>query len=111
MRKVSETVVKAFLNGKAKSVSNTSCTEDRLYLYGNIIAARGGNGEIRIYNGGYFTATTKERLNALLQLMNSSGKYEMTASSIYQKNFQWYIQWNNGDSSEFFNGTLVGVMK
>ena len=111
MRKVSEAVVKAFLTGKAKSVGNTSCSEDRLYLHGCTIAARGGSGEIRIYNGGHFTATTKERLNALLQLMNSSGKYEMTASFVYQKNFQWYIQWNNGDSCEFSNGTLVGVLK
>lgn len=110
MRKVSREVISAFLAGKSKKVDNTYCNGTGLYLYGNQIASN-VNGAIRIFDGGFSSATTKERLNALLTLMNDSGKYEMVADGIYQKNFQWFLQFNNGDKTNFQNGTIVGVKK
>ena len=110
MRKVSREVISAFLAGKSKKVDNTYCNGNALYLYGNQIASN-VNGAIRIFDGGFSSATTKERLNALLQLMNSSGNYETIATAVYQKNYQWFLQFNNGDKTNFQNGTIVGVKK
>lgn len=110
MRKVSETVVKAFLAGESKKVANTSTDGETLFLYGNKIATNIKNA-IRIFDGGFQTTTTKERLNALIQTMNRSGKYETIADGIYQKDFTWYIQFNNGENCTFRNDTIVGVLK
>ena len=110
MRKVSREVITAFLKGETRKVDNTYSHGGFLYLYGNQIASN-VNGAIRIFDGGFSSATTKERLNALLTLMNDSGKYEMVADCIYQKNFQWFIRYNNGNDGAFLNGTCVGVKK
>ena len=109
MRKVSETVITAFLAGKSKKVGNTYSNGNCLYLHGNQIASN-THGIIRIYDGGFASATTKERLNALLQLINSSGEYETVINGVYQKNFQWFFNYTNGDKGGAFkNGTIVGV--
>ena len=107
MRKVSREVATAFLAGKSKKVGNTYTGGTCLYLHGNQIASN-INGVIRIYDGGFATATTKERLNALLQVMREKG-YEMVVSSVYQKNYQWYFHLTNGDKGNVVNGTIVGV--
>lgn len=109
MRKVSREVATAFLAGKSKKVGNTYSNGNCLYLHGNQIASN-INGVIRIFDGGWSSATTKERLNALLQLMKYEN-YEMAASCVFQKNFQWFLQYNNGDKANFQNGTVVGVKK
>ena len=110
MRKVSREVITAFLKNETRKVGNTYTNRGFLYLYGNQIASN-INGTIRIFDGGFATATTKERLNALLQLMNDSGNFETVADCIYQRNYQWFIQFNNNDKGKFINGTCVGVAK
>lgn len=110
MRKVSREVSTAFLAGKSKKVGNTYTGGTCLYLHGNQIASN-INGVIRIYDGGFATVTTKERLNALLQLINSSGEYETVINGVYQKNYQWFFNYTNGDKGDFKNGTIVGVKK
>lgn len=109
MRKVSREVISAFLAGKSKKVGNTYSSGNCLYLHGNQIASN-TNGAIRIFDGGWSSNTTKERLNALLQLMKYES-YEMIADCVFQKNFQWFLQYNNGDKANFQNGTIVGVKK
>ena len=109
MRKVSREVISAFLAGKSKKVGNTYSSGNCLYLHGNQIASS-VNGAIRIFDGGWSSNTTKERLNALLQLMKYES-YEMVADCVFQKNFQWFLQYNNGDKANFQNGTIVGVKK
>ena len=55
-----------------------------LYLHGHLIAKADHNG-LQITNAGYFTNTTKERLNGLPHV------------HIHQKNFEWYLNgelWN-----------------
>jgi hypothetical protein len=37
--------------------------------------------------------------------------YEMVADCVFQKNFQWFLQYNNGEKTAFQNGTIVGVKK
>jgi len=109
MRKISREVISAFLAGKSKKVGNTYSNGNCLYLHGNQIASS-INGAIRIFDGGWSSNTTKERLNALLQLMKYES-YEMVADCVFQKNFQWFLQYNNGEKTAFQNGTIVGVKK
>lgn len=110
MRQVSKQVISAFLDGKSKKVGNTYSNGNCLYLHGNQIASN-THGIIRIYDGGFASATTKERLNALLQLINSSGEYETVINGVYQKNYQWFFSYTNGDNAYFQNGSIVGVKK
>ena len=110
MRKVSRQVISAFLAGKPKRNGNTTTDGKVLRLYGNTIADKDMADTIYIYDGGVRSATTKERLNALLQLMKYEN-YEMVADCVFQKNFQWFLQYNNGEKTNFQNGTIVGVKK
>ena len=110
MRKVSREVATAFLAGKSKKVGNTYSNGNCLYLHGNQIASN-INGAIRIFDGGWSSNTTKERLNALLELINDSGEYETVINGVYQKNFQWFFSYTNGDKADFKNGSIVGVKK
>lgn len=71
MAKSIKPVIKAFLEGKPKKVSNTETDGSNLYLFGNCIAKKGTDG-IFISNGGYIdkkghicSATTKDRLSML----------------------------------------------
>ena len=110
MRKVSREVISAFLAGKPKRNGNTTTDGKILRLYGNIIADKSIAGSIYIYDGGVRSATTKERLNALLQLMKYEN-YEMVADCIFQKNYEWLVRYNNGDKFNFQNGLVLGVPK
>ena len=110
MRKISREVISAFLAGKPKRNGNTTTDGKVLRLYGNTIADKDMADTIYIYDGGVRSATTKERLNALLQLMKYEN-YEMVADCVFQKNFQWFLQYNNGEKTNFQNGTIVGVKK
>jgi hypothetical protein len=110
MRKVSREVISAFLAGKPKRNGNTTTDGKVLRLYGNTIADKSIAGSIYIYDGGVRSATTKERLNALLQLMKYEN-YEMVADCIFQKNYEWLVRYNNGDKFNFQNGLVLGVPK
>lgn len=70
MRKVTSQAVRAFTQHRPFSSKNTKVVissegEARLILFGNLIARDGRDG-FWISNQGYFTLTTKERLNGLL---------------------------------------------
>ena len=65
MRKVTEQVVHAFLNGKKKTVDNTSTDGQAIYLHGNKIVRRTEDGNIEISDAGWgHSSTTRERLRA-----------------------------------------------
>ena len=80
--KITKDAVNAFLNGKNFKRSNTQVVVagDRvtLLLFGNTIARKVGD-KLHITHCGWKTMTTRERLNGLPNV------------SIYQKNFQWYL--------------------
>ena len=108
MRKVSREVISAFLAGKPKRNGNTTTDGKVLRLYGNTIADKSMAGCIYIYDGGFSSATTKERLNALLQLMKYES-YVTVADCIFQKDYQWFVRYNDGSKCNFTNGLAVGV--
>lgn len=82
MRKITEQSIKAFLNFEKFKKSNTEVRvngkECTLLLHGNKIA-KVVNGELIITNSGWFSNTTKERLNGI------------PGVSIYQENWKWFL--------------------
>lgn len=83
-RKTTQAAISAFLKGDKLTTSNTTTDGVNLYLFGNKIAEKRKDG-IYISNAGWFSATTKDRLNGLPNV------------SLYQKDKVWYLndkEWN-----------------
>ena len=88
-KKITMDSVHAFIDGKPFNRENMSVTISdnntvHLRLHGNAIATRMSDGKVYINTCGWFTNTTKERLNYLLYTLNS-------ALVIRQKNWSWYL--------------------
>lgn len=85
-KNVSHLAAAALANGrKYSNGKNTRVVDGALYHHGNMIARDAGEGHVAISNRGYFTLTTKDRLNAIQNV------------GIYQKNFVWFLngrEWN-----------------
>jgi hypothetical protein len=60
-----------------------------VYLFNNLIAMVGDTW-LELFDGGYKSATTKSRLNAILSEHGNS-------EYIYQKNFNWFVSTKYGD--------------
>jgi hypothetical protein len=60
-----------------------------VYLYSNLIAMVADTW-LELFDAGYQTATTKSRLNAILQAHGNGER-------VYQKNFNWFVSTNNGE--------------
>jgi hypothetical protein len=50
-----------------------------------------------LFDGGWQTNTTKSRLNAILS------EFGMSGECVYQKNFNWFVNYN-GSPIPFFSG-------
>ena len=100
MRKIEKQIIQAIKENKDLKVANSEVisytNSSDVYLHGNLIA-RIGETWMELFDCGYQTKTTKSRLNALLQAFGMEGEY------IFQKNFQWFINYN-GAPIPFFNG-------
>ena len=71
-----------------------------VYLHSNKIAEVGDT-FIRLYDGGYQSATTKSRLNAILHEHGIGGE------SVFQKSYQWFLRSKFGTeftTIPFFSG-------
>lgn len=75
MRKVTKRIKKAFEQGTALKVDNTSTDGTSVFLYGNEIIRRESSGLVVATLAGWNTSTTRERINGI------------TGLDIYQKNF------------------------
>ena len=97
MRKITKESIEAFLNSKSFKKANMEVeVKDNvtiLRLHGNAIAYRYNDPEktLSITNAGWFSNTTKERLNSIPNV------------SIKQKNYTWYL---NG---ELWDGKLIDI--
>ena len=96
MRKITRLAIDAFMSATPFKLSNTEVVVGDnitdLVLHGNIIATKfNGSRNIFITNAGWETNVTKERLNGI------------PGVSIYQKNFQWFL---NG---VLWDGSVVKV--
>ena len=104
MRKVTEQVVKAFLDSEYNACGNTSTDGQSLWLHGHKIARKTDEG-IEINNCGYQTNVTKERLNGILRL----GVFRFPVPRIFQKNFRWYLATGHNPAAEFPCNVWVNV--
>ena len=97
MRQITKESINAFLNAKKSNKQNMSVqvlpNVTVLKLHGNEIAYlyNDPNKTLSIQNCGWFTPTTKERLNALPNV------------HIQQKSFKWFL---NGKE---WNGQLIDI--
>jgi len=77
----------ALTSGKKFNSKNTKVDSSGLYLFGNHIARDAGEGHVAISNRGFFTLTTKDRLNAIPNV------------NISQKNWEWSLNGKPWDGS------------
>lgn len=97
MKKITKEAINAFNNRRMYKSSNTQVTVEPnvtiLWLHDNAIAYRYNDPErtLSITNCGWFSNTTKERLNAIPNV------------NIYQKKGVWYLNGNEWD------GNLIDV--
>jgi len=100
MRKIERLMNAAITAGKDWKLANTeviACSNvSDVYLHGNLIA-RIGETWIELFDGGWQSNTTKSRLNAILR------EHGIPGECVFQKNFQWFVQYN-GFTIPFFSG-------
>ena len=93
-RQITEEIVKAFMNGTNKKISNSEvhadCTGVYMYLFGNLIAERVGE-RLRITLAGWNTVTTRERLNGIPRVSISQKKGRAYLNGEPMEDDAWYI--------------------
>ena len=106
MRKIEQQMNRAVVNkndwSNSNTVvdynSNTNCST--VVLHRTAIAVYDHNTQaLKLNTGGYTTVTTKSRLNAILQEL-------ITGASVFQKNFNWFISYND-EVKSFFDGMIL----
>ena len=110
MRQIETQMNEAIRNGHAWSKDNTCITYDpsngmsaEVYLHGNHIATVTDT-DLTLYSGGgWFTNTTKSRLNALIE------EFSFKGSNVFQKNFNWYVRAFN-TITPFVDGITIPVV-
>ena len=94
MRQIERDMISAIKLGKCWRKDNTEVyTNDNnaslVYLHGNHIATVTDN-NVRVFDGGWQTNTTKSRLNALINEF-----CDALTDGVFQKDYQWFIKDNN----------------
>ena len=93
-KKITIESVRNFLDGVTFKKSNMEVIKEGkfyyLKLFGNKIAARSEDGRLWISNAGWFSNTTKERLNGLPGVM------------IHQKDWGWFLNGMAWDGKPIF---------
>jgi hypothetical protein len=90
MRKIEREMNNAISNNLNWQSGNTSVTfdpetnESIVRLHGNTIAVVGDD-FVQIFDGGYQSATTKSRLNAILS------EHGIKGECVFQRNFNWFV--------------------
>lgn len=94
-RKITNSIVDAFMYERNYKSGNSSVelgnSEVNMFLFGNLIAKMNRNtGHIYITNCGFFTNTTKERLNGIpnVSIQQKAGKWYLNGS-------EWDGKWTN----------------
>ena len=106
MRKVEANMNKAMRHFLPFSSGNTTVVQHRnemdVFLHGNHIATLCKiSMDLRIFDGGWQSNTTKSRLNALLDEFGGGDR-------VIQKDFTWYLVSNLDNSRRaFFSGMTV----
>ena len=105
MRKIEQQMNRAVVNKNDWSNSNTfveynsntNCST--VVLHRTAIAVYDHNTQaLKLNTGGWYSVTTKSRLNAILQEL-------IAGARVYQKNFDWFLSYNN--STHDFNDEMI----
>jgi hypothetical protein len=104
MRKIESQMLSAIHANKCWKSANTEVyTNDNnaslVYLHGNHIATVTDN-NVRIFDGGWQSNTTKSRLNVIINEF-----CDALTDGVFQKDFAWYIRDNN-EVKDFESGYL-----
>ena len=106
MRKLEKQMNRALSNKNNWAGSNTTVTYNdstncsSVYLHGHQIATLDhSTNALKLSSCGYETVTTKSRLNAILDEVKYGCK-------VFQKNFNWFVRYNNQTQS-FFDGMIL----
>jgi hypothetical protein len=109
MRQVEKDMVKAIRNGTARTLGNTEVfvpsfagDQGAVTLFGNVNAYFDYDLVITLRDGGYRSATTKSRLNALL---NDTGY------RIWQRKGEWHLFYYGQWRGQFENNTHFYIGK
>ena len=106
MRKIEQQMNRAIVNKNDWSNSNTfvdynsntNCST--VVLHRTAIAVYDHNTQaLKLNTGGWYSVTTKSRLNAILQGL-------IVGASVFQKNFDWYLNYNN-QTVDFWDGMIL----
>ena len=106
MRKIEAKMNKAMRHFLPFSSGNTTVVQHRnemeVFLHGNHIATLNKiSMDLRLFDGGWQSNTTKSRLNALLDEFGGGDR-------VIQKDFTWYLVSNLDNSRRaFFSGMTV----
>lgn len=94
-RMVTDAIAQAFLEGKKRRVANTSTDGQTIWLHNNAIARKSGDGSVEITLAGWPTATTRERLNGLLNALGVNKRVSQRAGSQMLDGKPWDGEWTN----------------
>ena len=84
MRKVTQKIANAFINGESLKIKNTETDGQSVWLHGNMIARKTDNG-LEVTLAGWNTVTTRERVNGICELWGSNLRF-------VQRNFEAFTQ-------------------
>ena len=88
MRKIEREMNAAITEGRNFTSGNTTVTHEDgvaiVFLHGNKIAEVGDD-FVTLFDGGWQSATTKSRLNAILQVHAIKGE------CVFQRNWNWFV--------------------
>ena len=113
MRKIERLMNAAIREGRNFTSGNTAVIHDgnnvaTVLLHGNKIAEVGDD-FVTLFDGGFQSATTKSRLNAILEAHGIKGE------CVFQRNFKWFVHKFAGQAGtspvfvekEFENGMVL----
>ena len=112
MRKIEQQMNRAIVNKNDWSNSNTfvsyneSTNCSTVVLHRTAIAVYDHNtNALKLNTGGWYSVTTKSRLNAILQGI-------IGCASVYQRNWNWFLNYNNvthnfNDGMILCNGEVI----
>lgn len=86
MRKESEKIALAFYERKPAKAARTATDGETVTLHGNNIAWRNADGSISLTMAGWATPTTRERLNAICEVLGYGRPFHQKAHVQYHNN-------------------------
>ena len=90
MRKITQRIRKAFLNGQSLTIGNTKTDGKSVWLHGNEIVKTSANGQVWATLAGWNTPTTRERVNGITDL------------GFHQVNFEPILDGHPVDANDWF---------